>query len=144
MPDPCGRHQLEGRAEHAQAGPQDRHEDDVPGEAMARRRTDRRVDGDQLGRQVADGFGEKHETHAFGRPPERVGLGPLVAQRDEGVGDDRVLHQMKRHGFTIHDGLFGRRCGRIACGRDQSGDASVGSKAATYGRFRYRPSQSRP
>ena len=84
-----------------EAGPQDRHDQRLGGgQPHARGRRHRGRDVDRLGAHVAGRLVGEQGDELVGEPPEGRGVGALVAQRGELVGDQRVVGDMDPHGAT--------------------------------------------
>jgi hypothetical protein len=77
--------------QHAEAGAQDRHHDDLRRDPHAGRRTERCLHGGGPGLQVAGGLKREHEAQAPGQLTERIGRRRLVAQREQQVVGDGVV-----------------------------------------------------
>lgn len=104
-----GRQQPHHAVEHAETGPQDRH-DQGPrvGELHAGRARDRGLDVDLLGAHVPGGLVREQGDQLVGEAPEGRGVGALVAQRGEFVRHQRVVDNMQTHntskGLNSEDG----------------------------------------
>ena len=96
-------HELEHGVEHAEAGAQHRHDDDVGADPAAGRRAERRLDGDLGARHVAQRFGGEQHADARGRAAEVFGRRALVAQVDERVLHERMIDEVDRHGSTLYN-----------------------------------------
>ena len=94
--------QLQHRIHHAQARAQDRHDDHVGRQRFALGRLDRCFDARQRHRQLAGGLNGQEQTEPMRQPAEVAGCRRPIAQRRQGILRDRVLHQVYRHGRTIH------------------------------------------
>ena len=99
--DPRARHQLQHRVEHPQARTQHRHDDDVRSGAPARRRAERRLDGDGLRRQILQRLRDQQHADPRRGATEMLGCGGLVAQRGERIMGQRVVDEVDGHPVTI-------------------------------------------
>ena len=72
MADPRVGHQVEHGIQHAQAGAQHRHDDDVGRDTTRRRRLERRLHGGGRRRQIAQGLGGQQHADASRGPAELV------------------------------------------------------------------------
>ena len=91
------RDKLEHRIQHSQTRTQDRHDHHIAADLPARRLLERRVDEDVVRRHVTQGFDRQQHADALRGPAEFVRAGPAVTQRDEGILDERVAHDVDGH-----------------------------------------------
>ena len=108
MPDLGGRHQVEHRVDHPEAGPQDRHERELlPRDPGAPHRLEWRLDVHGLERQILRHFVRHQHRDLVHELLEVARAGLLVAQDrelvlDQGVGQDRQVGEM-RWGDSRHE-----------------------------------------
>ncbi len=97
MPDLGGRHELEHRVDHPEAGSQDRHEPDPIAELLCRGHLDRglHVAGPKAG--VGEGLVAEEPRQLPHDLAELLRLGRLVAKNPELVLDRRMFGDMERH-----------------------------------------------
>jgi hypothetical protein len=84
--------------QHPEARPQDGHDErQRTAQPAARGDVHRRPHLHRLDPHVARRLVGEQRHELVGQPPERRGVGPLVAQRGELVGDERVVHDEGAH-----------------------------------------------
>ena len=101
MPDASRRNQLEDRVEHAEAGAENRHDNDVMRDTAAARRAERTLDRDVTGRHFAGGFGGEQQADPHGHATEQLGRRRRVAQGRERIVNERVRDEMQWHGVPL-------------------------------------------
>ena len=106
------REQLGHRLEHPEAGPQDRHGDQVRDDAPAAGSLEGRVDLDLHGRDPADGLHDQGDGQALGDGPEHGGRGVDVPKLGQEVQGERVVDHGERH-----EARMVARSGRASDGR---------------------------
>ena len=104
MPDPGRGEQLEDRVEHAQPGSKHRDHDHVTSNHTTVSRPERRQDSRLFGRQLAQRLGRQEHADAIGRAAKRGRVGPHVTQFHQGIVNQWVFDEMKRHGHLSYGG----------------------------------------
>ena len=112
VPDLGGRHQLEHRVDHPEAGPQDRDEPDPLAELVGGHRLDRRPDLERSDADVGQRLVAEQPRQLADDLAELLRLGRLVAQDRELVQDGRDA--ARRAGLVRARNTSGRRFGSAA------------------------------